>query len=79
MIVLFSSFQILIVSLAKDDSESKKSENYSSAMKYKDEADIYYKQKKYREVYLIVLLYYKIGRENVFKMYFFRFVCCCLL
>lgn len=56
MNVLFSSFQILIVSLAKDDSESKKSENYSIAMKYKDEADIYYKQKKYREVYLIVLL-----------------------
>lgn len=42
--------QILVVSLAKDASASTKSKNNNSALKYKDEADNYYKQKKYREV-----------------------------
>ena len=55
---LFLIFQILVVSFAKDASESKKSKNNNNALKYKDEADNYYKQKKYREVcFLRSLLY----------------------
>lgn len=48
--VCFLIIQILVVSLAKDASASAKSKNNNSALKYKDEADNYYKQKKYREV-----------------------------